>query len=410
MNSISLYDIIGQKFLLESKLNEYSKFFVLNMTNGKKDNIFSKIIAYSQKYLKFKTIDFISEKYFSKYKNIKCNIISSNEGFWKNSKGKINVKYDILSLPNNKIEENDIKEKCFLLNDEIIKSKKSNYNLTLKEKKDFVIKNVDKTDKIGEKKDIKKVYFDYINLLIMDNTNKDLIIKYLKFLKNNKNILMNHTELKYENYQKELEHYKFLFNQKELSEYFNIFGELSEKEKLILLLKEIKNINIENNSNIEEFLEKKYLELEDCYFFNQPIIYKNENLDFYRNRLLVLYSLREIKELKIYNKFKNMQYSCQEILNKNLFDKCKNKAQITFIIILIVSPQRRIITDYNINLINETNNIITKKKLISLGFKPKNDENKKIKIQIKMKKIKKLKKKIYLNLMDLNLIIFNHII
>ena len=143
-----------------------------------------------------------------------------------------------------------------------------NNKLTLKEKKYFVRNNFEKIDKIGETKDIKKLYFDYIKLLIMDNTNKDLIIKYLHFLKKNKDILLNLTELKYENYQKELEHFKPLFNPNELHIYFNILGELSEKEKLILLLKEIININIENNSIIASFLDKKYLTYEDCDFFN----------------------------------------------------------------------------------------------------------------------------------------------
>ena len=370
-DSFSLYDIKRNKFLYESKVNEYSEYFFLNM-NDNKENIFSKVITYSEKNSKFKIFEFISDIYFNLYKDIKCNKITSNEDFWKDSIEKIYIKYDILSFASNKIDKNEFKSKSFLLNDEIIKKKKLNEKLTLKEKKNFVTK--DKIIKIDENKDIQKVYFDYINLLIMDNTNKDLITNYLLFLIKNNEKLLEIPNLKYENDKKEIEHFKYLFNPKELLQ-FKIFNELSEQEKLMKLLEDIINVNIENNSNIDDFLDKKYLKYEDCDFFNQPISFENNNLYFYRNRLLILYSLRGIKEFKRYNKFKNMQYSCKEIFINNLFNKCKNKTQITFIIILIVSPQRPIITDYNINLINETNNIITKKNLLDLGFKPKKDEN-----------------------------------
>ena len=70
LNSLSLYDIKRQQYLYESKINEYKKYFILNNTEGNKDNIFSKIVTYSKKHLKFKTIDFISKTYFFLLKDI----------------------------------------------------------------------------------------------------------------------------------------------------------------------------------------------------------------------------------------------------------------------------------------------------------------------------------------------------
>ena len=118
-----------------------------------------------------------------------------------------------------------------------------------KEKKGKAVKG-----KIKLFKSIREEYMFYLNLLIKDETNPNLLLKYLNFLKENEKYLENKS-IPHETLLKEIEYYSIFIDKNEFKS-FNFTFE-SEKDKLINLLKEY-YINIKNNK-IEEFKEKTKL-------------------------------------------------------------------------------------------------------------------------------------------------------
>ena len=72
-------------------------------------------------------------------------------------------------------------------------------------------------DNYKEEKSLENEYFHLISLLIQDNTNKDLVKKYLLFLKEyEKSIKIKNKET----YKDELNYYKVMFEPQEVEEYF----------------------------------------------------------------------------------------------------------------------------------------------------------------------------------------------
>ena len=83
------------------------------------------------------------------------------------------------------------------------------------------------------------IYLSIIKMLIKDNTNKELIIEYLNFLKKNEKKITISNNISFE---EEFNYFKILFKKEELPNY-NLKKNFSEKENFINLLKEILTIN-----------------------------------------------------------------------------------------------------------------------------------------------------------------------
>ena len=163
--------------------------------------------------------------------------------FWKGCVSSIS---DIDAL---KWEENEnfldieILKKDYLNDEEFEKELKSNCKIQLKEKKNQV-KNIIKNH-VEKNNEIEKNYFEYLKLLIKDNTNKELLIKYLHFLeKNNKNIKYKY----FEDFQKEYNYYIIAFTNEELLKNNFKGNKISERELFFELLNKIINLN-ENKRN-----------------------------------------------------------------------------------------------------------------------------------------------------------------
>ena len=262
-----------------------------------------------------------------------------------------------LSLDNNiKSANNDYISKKYL-NDEAIKSKiLSNFNENLKQKM-LDVSNEIKNYSINEN-DLESICIKFINMLIKDNTNKDLIKKYLEYLNYLEN---NKLKLQYKyinNFETEYNYYKVMFDDKELIQKNFTPKGFSEKDSFFNLLDSIININtneqILNNEvfkNIENILNKIPI-------FNQPIKFDNKELYWFRNSFIINSSLQKIKDAKSEEKrnetFKLMQKSINNILKRKLFQKdyiLNNKILITSLISLISIPQKDEYCEFNLNLI-----------------------------------------------------------
>ena len=198
-------------------------------------------------------------------------------------------------------------------------------------------------------------------MLIKDNTNKVLITKYLKFLKENENKIDSQFIVRYE---EEYKYYKIMFEKDELVK--NKFGskDLSEKEFFIAFLKSILEVDINKSakffSNINEKLKKTQL-------FNQPITFDNQELYWYRNLFIIFTSLKKINDLEQEKEridtLQLMKNCIEKVFKRKLFEKnyiINDKILLTSLISLIALPLRDDYCDFNLNLIESKDPDIVK--------------------------------------------------
>ena len=134
---------------------------------------------------------------------------------------------------------------------------------------------------------IKEEYIFYLNLLIQDETNIELLEKYLIFLKKNEDFLEKEN-IQHEKFHNELKYYSVFFEKDKLKHLFSEYEFESEKTKLIKLIKDY-YINLKNNT-LEKFKEKSEKENIKRYF-NQPISLKSKELlyfDCYENTITLM--------------------------------------------------------------------------------------------------------------------------
>ena len=235
-------------------------------------------------------------------------LTNSNSDFWNNCIPIIS-EMKMLSWENNiKIPENDFIKKNYL-NDENIKEEIfSNFNKNLKQKC-FEVKNKIKSFIIN-KNDLETNYKEFIRMLIKDNTNKDLILKYLDYLRQ----FENHIKYKFiVKFKDEFNYYKIMFEDEELLKYhFDLKGN-SEKVLFFNLLDSITKIDIQGDllknkcfQNIEETLK-------NIQMFNQPIKFDNKELYWHRNCFIIYSSLQKIKSLKNSEKRKETLKICAKL-------------------------------------------------------------------------------------------------
>ena len=169
------------------------------------------------------------------------------------------------------LEEEKIKEKEYLKIKIISGAIGDNYSKSLSIKRSEVAN------------ELKSNYFycsDYIsllNLLIKDNTNKKLIIIYLKFLQNleKKEIKL---EYETENFDNEYEKYKIMFIDDELKGEGFKGKSLKEKDVFINLLERIYNLDYKDQDKLKTFQNNVEYTLKNLQLFNQPIDLSNDEL------------------------------------------------------------------------------------------------------------------------------------
>ena len=222
--------------------------------------------------------------------------------------------------------------------------------------------------KITNFKNIKELYFFYLDLLLKDETNKVLLLNYLKFLKENEKNL-DKENLIHEKFIDELNYYSIFFDKEELKNYFD-YDDISEKDKLLNLLYEY-SLNI-NNKSLDTFkikIENKYIDRN----FNQPLSYNSKEIIYYRcNEMLIqniLYG--RIKKENEEKEFTNKNYIIKKILEKDIINNLESIDKLLPLISLITYSEDKSICDFYINLINskKLSNSILNEKVKQLDYK-----------------------------------------
>ena len=212
-------------------------------------------------------------------------------------------------------------------------------------------------DEIKTKFGLTNVYDEYINyikLLIRDNTNKTLLIKYLTFLKDNETTLSKITH-NFEAYKDEVEYYKVCFDKKEYKNYFDLTKEKSEKDNLLEFMKNF--IKIKNKEEFNKMCEN-IKEMAEYPYFNQPITGENKELMYFKNKLLIYDDIFKSKNNdNIYpNRFELLKNFYNLIIEENYLGDnniTKDLHKFNILTSLIISPEED--ENYNRYILNLLN-------------------------------------------------------
>ena len=183
-------------------------------------------------------------------------------------------------------------------------------------------------------------YIEIIKLLLLDETNKDIVILYLNFIKNNEISVKN---CGLTTFNEEIKKYKLLFTKDEMKKIAPGIKEKNEKEKFILFLEKISLIKTNNAIN------KLYNEIDQISksieYFNYPIEFSNQELFYYKLYVLLIMGIKRIKDNIKYSNDMKYKYILNRIaiaklvINNKIFYNEKiinNEDKMNILIILIL--------------------------------------------------------------------------
>ena len=225
---------------------------------------------------------------------------------------------DNLHFNYNKYNDTYKKNKKYLDIDEIQINLEKNKNYDLIWLRNNVKQILEKEKKYPTKfGSTKEEYIFYLNLLIQDETNIELLEKYLIFLKKNEGFLEKEN-IQYEKFSDELKYYSVFFEKEKLKNLFSEYKFDSEKTKLINLINAYYT-NLKNNTlkQLQKQLEKENAKR----YFNQPISLKSKELLYY-DCYQVIFS--HICESNNKNNLENELYALNEIITRKIFEKYEN--------------------------------------------------------------------------------------
>ena len=241
--------------------------------------------------------------------------------------------------------------KKYMFIQEIKKELENIQSVLLPDRKKYVEDEIKKTFHFKNEYD---EYIHYLKLLIRDNTNKTLLVNYLKFLKEKETILSKITQ-DFETYKDEVEYYKVCFDKEEYKNNFDLIKESSEKDNLLEFMKEFIKIKDKNEftkmgNTIKEMAEYPH--------FNQAITSENKELMYFKNKLLIYNEIFKTKnDDDIYpDKFESLKNFFQLIIDENYLGDnniTKDLHKFNILISLIISPEKdENYNKYILNLLN----------------------------------------------------------
>lgn len=358
---LNIYEGNNFKFISKNDFNYTKLIFLDNKLND--ENICGNFLTIHNPYI----YTFISQKYYSKEKIIP--LIEPEKDFWKNS---VNLISNIISPKWNEniLKDEIVYSKKYLEIEKIKKEFNENYKINLSEKRILVENQI---KKFQNSNNIIDDYLRLLSFLIKNNINKDLIKIYLEFIEKNDEKLKEEFNKNYETFKNELKYYSIMLEKNELEIYkkYNI-NKTSEKESFFNCIEEIFEIynkeqennkindnaqeKKENNQFIQNYIEYAKKELKNLHAFNQPIPFENQELYWYRNKIIILFSFEKIVEK---GRLPYMINSIDEIKRRQLFTKSyilENKELLTILISLISIPQTKPYCSFNLNLIESKDN------------------------------------------------------
>ena len=334
-------DINRYLYPLNSPKNKESPIIQEFISINKQNKILSKYsftcpILFNEYYLKEN--ETISDEY-----NLENEIISTKD---------YNQKF---SFNSDDIDNKEISVKKYLKIPEILEELKNNYKYSLSKKKELAENEL---KKINEDDTTYNQYIQLIKIIIKDNVNKNVLLKYLSFLKNNDEKLKRYENI--ELYYDEIKYYSVCFTPKELVDNFNYKKQYDEKKEFILFLQTISNEKEKINSiiSILENVEKNLTN------FNQPIEFKNRELYFYMNKVIIALEILKYKNKNENERVRNILSSIKLIFDKGLFDDqdiIEDESKLSKLILIILRGQISTLAEYNLNILQKESTIQEKK-------------------------------------------------
>ena len=170
---------------------------------------------------------------------------------------------------------------------------------------------------ISNKDNIKNMYIKIKYLVLIDNTNKDIIKLYLNFIKTNSDFVR---ENKLKPFEKEIIKYKIIFTADEMKEIEPNVKINSQKTFFLDYLKNICKIDFGKNFNDSQALESIKNELNNLFLFNTPIEYDNQELYYYKCYYDLIFDISNQKNDEILEYLKNKKNVINYILKKDIYN------------------------------------------------------------------------------------------
>ena len=256
---------------------------------------------------KFKQINDLEIIYESDEKSRKESVEKSEEISEEKSDKKSDNKID-------KIEFQEIKEYRKIISKmNVFKRKeiaKKEYNLFLENENHI---------KEDNKEKIKIKYIKIMWLLLIDNTNKDIVRLYLNFIKVN-SLFINENKLL--TYDMEIEKYKIIFTIDEMEKIEKNKKRKSQKDIFFdyinyLYSKISEGFDIEIAKSIKDSASKK---LKNLFLFNIPIEFDNEELIYYKCYYNIIYEISKYNDIDIVDYFMNKKNVIEYTFKKDLYN------------------------------------------------------------------------------------------
>ena len=173
--------------------------------------------------------------------------------------------------------------------------------------------------KENDKETIKAKYIKIMCLLLIDNTNKDIVKLYLNFIKVNSNFIEENNLLPYEI---EINNYKILFTVEEMEQIEKNIKNKSQKDIFLdyivsLSQKAEGQINFELSKSIKDSAEK---ELNNLFLFNTPIEFDNEELTYYKSYYNIIFETSKQNYYDIKDYLENKKNVIEYILKKDMYN------------------------------------------------------------------------------------------
>ena len=201
---------------------------------------------------------------------------------------------------------------------EIVDFKKKILNINIFKRKSIALDEYNKYIKESTNNyDIKEQYVKIIYLVLLDDTNKEIIKLYLNFLKKFPDFIHKNNLLSYE---EEINKYKIIYSIDEMNEIEKNIKMKSEKEFFIDYIKYLARIDNNNISELKKFYEDVKTKFKKIYLFNNPIDFNNKELFYYKcyyNLLSEIYNSIE-NEYFLLNKKKVIEYVIKRSIFTNI--------------------------------------------------------------------------------------------
>ena len=305
--------------------------------------------------LNFKYNDYEDDNYYKKEKQYMAiqeieKILEENKNYnliWLRDHVKEELEKQKIKMEQENKKEMEIKIqseiKTKIKNKNEIKSEIKNENEIKKEEENKNELEIQKKKSLF--KSVKEQYLFYLNLLIKDETNVDLLKQYLEFLQKNENNLEKEG-IPHETFESELNYYSIFFEE----EYLNgLYSKkfISEKEKFKKLLIDYRdNIKSKTLNKLQEDEELK----KERRTFNQPIFY-NLKGSLYFNCYITIYDDISGQSDKNKEKLNNKLYILEEIIKKHIIDKFDNPEVLIPLTVYIIFSEPKENCDFFLNSI-----------------------------------------------------------